>query len=125
MNLRPLGRNPQRVLHQVVDDLPKSHRIHVHVDGPRCFRERQGDTIAIASSAPHLCCVGEDLPHIDVGCIDMKVSGTQSSEVEKVVDKRTKGGALEYKVQWKVFDRTHDSWEPAAGLSAATAAPWR
>ena len=86
MNLRPLGRNPQRVLHQVVDDLPKAHRIHVHVDGPRCFRERQGDTIAIASSAPHLCCLGEDLPHIDVGCIDMKVSGTQSSEVEKVVD---------------------------------------
>ena len=46
-------------------------------------------------------------------------------EVEKVVDKRTKGGALEYKVQWKGFDRTHDSWEPAAGLSAATAAVTR
>ena len=47
-------------------------------------------------------------------------------EVEKVVDKRTKaGGALEYKVQWKGFDRTHDSWEPAAGLGAATAAVTR
>ena len=86
MNLRPLGRNPQGVLHQVVDDLPKAHRIDVHMDRPRRFREYQRDAIAIASTSPHLCCLGEDLPHIDVGCVDMKVSGAQSSEVEKVVD---------------------------------------
>ena len=86
MNLRPLGRNPQGVLHQVVDDLPQAHRINVHVDGPRCFRKRQGDAIAIASSSPHLCRLGEDLPHINVGGVDVKVCGTQSGEVEKVVD---------------------------------------
>ena len=29
------------------------------------------------------------------------------------------------RVQWKGFDQTHDSWEPAAGLGAATAAVTR
>ena len=63
MDLRPL-REPAGVLGQIVDDLAKAHRIHVHVDGRR-FREHQGDTIATASGSPLYR--REDLPHIDVG----------------------------------------------------------
>uniref|UniRef100_A0A915CTD1 Chromo domain-containing protein n=1 Tax=Ditylenchus dipsaci TaxID=166011 RepID=A0A915CTD1_9BILA len=41
---------------------------------------------------------------------------TQFYEVERIIDKRTKGGVLEYKVQWKGYSKDSDSWEPAENL---------
>jgi hypothetical protein len=37
--------------------------------------------------------------------------------VDKLLGKRGKGGAVEYKVKWQGFPSTEATWEPASALS--------
>ncbi len=38
--------------------------------------------------------------------------------VEKIVDKRMKGGKVEYKVKWENYSDTQNTWEPIINLSS-------
>ncbi len=37
---------------------------------------------------------------------------------EKIVDKRMKGGKIEYKVKWENYSDTQNTWEPVRNLSS-------
>lgn len=38
--------------------------------------------------------------------------------VEKIVDKRMKGGKVEYKVKWENYSDSQNTWEPIINLSS-------
>lgn len=45
------------------------------------------------------------------------IEGQPEWEIEQILDSRIHGGALQYKIHWKGYDRSHASWEPPSNLS--------
>lgn len=38
--------------------------------------------------------------------------------VEKIVDKRSRGGKVEYRVKWENYPESQNTWEPISNLSS-------
>ena len=101
---------------------PPEHQVNADVEGPTAADPRDGDDVsrdgaAGACSAP---AAAESSSPMSTG-EGSEQSVEEDYEVERIVGKRKRGSKVEYRVRWKGYDASDDTWEPLLHLSNATA----
>ena len=51
--------------------------------------------------------------------IELEDEDEPEYEVEEILNSQIRWRRLEYRVRWKGYDKSHDTWEPAANLKNA------